>query len=102
MSVPVYSERKNIILDSDFSDCEQFFSKSLPDLISDTASSLSSLRTTDSPFQRLELICTVMDIVGTECMREVTNVTRALPQKKPTDTIVTTGSSMPLYADTTE
>ncbi|AZB49129.1 hypothetical protein [Vombatid gammaherpesvirus 1] len=107
MSAHGYSVKKDHRLsETVFIECDQFFSKKLPDLITSIASTLNTLRPTESNIQKTELICCLLDVVGTECMKEVTNITRSRhptrAENQARDTTVTTNSSMQPSADTTK
>ncbi|AMA67385.1 protein UL91 [Vespertilionid gammaherpesvirus 1] len=60
------------LIDEDFEECQLFFSQSLPDLIAQFASSLSDIDHGQSVSQQVEKLGMFLDLIGTECIKEVT------------------------------
>ncbi|AAO12332.1 hypothetical protein KM546_gp26 [Porcine lymphotropic herpesvirus 3] len=58
----------------DLDQCMKFFNRPIPDVVSETANSFSYLRTVDSQIQKLDLLCLIFDLIGTECVQEITKL----------------------------
>lgn len=65
------------IVEEDFKECEQFFLQSFPCILSHISNSLGDINITETPNQRLDLICLFLDIVGTECLGEINTIHKA-------------------------
>lgn len=59
------------ITNNDFIECEAFFLQSLPTLLNQSSGSLGDITLTETPSQKLELLCLFLDLVGTECIGEI-------------------------------
>lgn len=67
------------ITETDFQNCQLFFAKTLPEIIKVGSDNLSGFRTCDTAPQRIETLCLILDIVGSECIKEAT-MAETIPQ----------------------
>ncbi|UTM04494.1 protein UL91 [Equid gammaherpesvirus 2] len=59
------------LVESDFEECLEFFSRPLPELLDGLLASLGEVGNLDSQGQRVEKAALVLELTGTECVREV-------------------------------
>ncbi|AAC95556.1 orf 30 [Ateline gammaherpesvirus 3] len=62
---------KPCVSEEDFKNCQTFFSKSLPILVSEVSKSLSNIDLVDTTGQQIDQLGLFLDLIGTECFKEV-------------------------------
>ncbi|AAM22128.1 unknown [Suid gammaherpesvirus 3] len=66
---------KGQLSQNDIDECLKFFNRSFHEIITDCASSFSSLRIASSQTQKVDLLCLILDLFGAECVQEITKLT---------------------------
>ncbi|ACY41148.1 protein UL91 [Wood mouse herpesvirus] len=72
MSAPGYSvnKSKTLVTEQDLLEVATFFNRPLRDLIAEVSKTTSDLELVRSTTQGIENICLLLDLVGTECIKD--------------------------------
>nr|CAC84325.1 hypothetical protein [Saimiriine gammaherpesvirus 2] len=62
---------KPCISEEDFKNCQAFFTKPLPILVSEISKSLANIDFIDTASQQVDQLGIFLDLIGTECFKEV-------------------------------
>ncbi|AAO12370.1 unknown [Porcine lymphotropic herpesvirus 2] len=77
---------KSQLSQNDIDECLKFFNRPFQEIVTDCASSFSSLRIASSHTQKVDVLCLILDLFGTECVQEITKLTNEHEHLEPQHT----------------